>query len=618
MWQQTADTTSYLSSKDGTGNATLSSASTTTSTSTTSTTNTFTTVYYKDRALPSARRVMEKIFHQALPHQDKTASHILLEFGHFIVQDILGASSTNETEATPIPCDGELMDWIFCPMTGWHTGTSNPPTATATATTNAQNLNQYAATTMKMNTIPFFRQVHGQLGTTMGMMDDGDGDDLEDQDNTLEDDDTASSTSSKTSRRATRNSMTSFLDLSNLYGMQNDNTNNNNNTSPSQLRGPRGTLRLNEQGLTPEDFHVDYAATFGFNTSPGAYCFYVLFMRYHNYVANEILQLQQQDDAALLLSEDDIFELARQQTIAVYQSFVEEKYLPTLLGDTLPVYTGYKASVDPSMDEFFAAVSFRYGHSSLSKLVVLLDKNYHALPESPLLLRDTFKQDVPSIVAKYSHGEGIEPFLRGMTVTPAKAIDASMVEDINVWAEGTSVLDVQRGRDLGIPRYNDVREAMGLHRMASLEELVGLLSQDEPEQNRMAEEDANKRQLLLALQELYDNDIDLVDAYVGALMEAPETPMDNMGPLFVKSIKDQFTRIRDGDRFWYKNLYPPEVYEGFPDLSALVKLLCDDMDLFPDDPYLLVSPRNNDADGKADDSASCQASMKSNQLSLLG
>jgi dual oxidase len=41
-----------------------------------------------------------------------------------------------------------------------------------------------------------------------------------------------------------------------------------------------------------------------------------------------------------------------------------------------------------------------------------------------------------------------------------------------------------------------------------------------------------------------------VDIWVGGILETGDGP----GELFEKIISDQFQRIRDGDRFWYKNL----------------------------------------------------------------
>lgn len=52
------------------------------------------------------------------------------------------------------------------------------------------------------------------------------------------------------------------------------------------------------------------------------------------------------------------------------------------------------------------------------------------------------------------------------------------------------------------------------------------------------------------LSELYDNNIDKLDAYVGGMLE---TIGEGPGELFTKIIKDQFERLRDGDRFWFEN-----------------------------------------------------------------
>jgi hypothetical protein len=54
--------------------------------------------------------------------------------------------------------------------------------------------------------------------------------------------------------------------------------------------------------------------------------------------------------------------------------------------------------------------------------------------------------------------------------------------------------------------------------------------------------------LAATLQQLYGN-INNVDAYVGGLAE-PHYQQAHVGQLFYLSIKDQFTRLRDGD-FWH-------------------------------------------------------------------
>jgi dual oxidase len=52
------------------------------------------------------------------------------------------------------------------------------------------------------------------------------------------------------------------------------------------------------------------------------------------------------------------------------------------------------------------------------------------------------------------------------------------------------------------------------------------------------------------LSELYKNNIDQLDAYVGGMLE---TTGNGPGELFSVVIKDQFQRLRDADRFWFEN-----------------------------------------------------------------
>jgi peroxidase len=508
---------------------------------------------------------MEEVFRRARPKPDKKTSHILLEFGHFLVQDMLG-SSMNTSEPWEIPCDGQLRDFLFCPVTGqrW------PDDGTATN-----------ATASDLPGMDFFRLTHVTVPDDAGISNnDDDGDDVSMQQQ------------QQPTRRASVNSMTAFLDLSNIYGV----------TEESEQRMRRkegGLLTLDDDGLIPrENIYIQ-----GMNTSPGVFALYIVFMRYHNHVATEIRDAH---NGTVPLTDEELYQSARRRTIAVYQSFVEEKYLPTLLGYKLEPYGGYDPKVDPSIDEFFAAVSFRYAHTSLSGMVRVLDANFAPTPADPLYLRDVFKQgidsgnDILSIVKR--HG-GVEPFVRGMTVVAAKGHDASFVDDVNIWSEATSVLDVQRGRDVGIPPYNAIRRAMGLAPAGTFEELVGATEGGEA---------ADDPGLVPTLRALYGDDVELVDAYVGALVEPHSSSMDTMGPLFTQSIMDQFTRLRDGDRFWYRNVYPPEEYEAFPILSELIKLLCTDMDLFPDDPYVLYHPP-----APSGDAVCSAATSNNNHLNLL-
>mmetsp|Transcript_22791 Transcript_22791/g.25964 ORF Transcript_22791/g.25964 Transcript_22791/m.25964 type:complete len:1587 (-) Transcript_22791:233-4993(-) len=485
--------------------------------------------------LPSARRIMENIFRFPKPNKDKTMSHMVLELGHFIAHDIMSGPNRNVNKSEPfdIPCDGNLTDLMFCPVTGKY----------------------YNASDVVLSSMPFFRQKY-----------------------------VISSTSS--SPRETFQGQTHWLDLSNVYGHTFERV--------SEMRdGLDGGLLKLENDLVPQK-NIDFVM----NASPGVFSLYVVFIRYHNFVAREFAKNDPK------LTNDELFYLARQKTIAVYQSFVEEKYIPTVIGNTLDPHKGYNETVNPNIDEFFASIGFRYAHSSFSNVVQVIDKDM--IPTDSLSLRDVFNQSEPnknvlSLVERYG---GIEPFLRGLAIVPAKAVDASIVDDLNIWSEATSVLDVQRARDVGIPLYNNARVELGLNPMETMEDLVKGYSINSKV----------REGLLERLNILYHSNVSLVDAYVGSLIEPPlERNQDFLGPLLTKSIKDQFTRLRDGDRFWYKNIFSREEYEAFPSMTKVIQAVCLEMEQFPEDSFSLFDPSTGHS--KAD-IGTCNA--LNSQISILG
>lgn len=129
---------------------------------------------------------MENVFRTARPKPDKKTSHVLLEFGHFIVQDVLG-SATNATEPWDVPCDGDLHDLLFCPATGRQYGSGSD---------GCDNDN---SSSVSVSMMEFFRSTHVMV----------------------RDDDETETTRQEGGRlrRATINGMTAFLDLSNVYGI---------------------------------------------------------------------------------------------------------------------------------------------------------------------------------------------------------------------------------------------------------------------------------------------------------------------------------------------------------------------------------------------------------------
>ena len=105
---------------------------------------------------------------------------------------------------------------------------------------------------------------------------------------------------------------------------------------------------------------------------------------------------------------------------------------------------------------------------------------------------------------------GFEPLLRGMTINSQNRVDLSYVDDIrnfaisaNKYTSGMDLfsLDVQRAREHGLPDYNTMRQAFGLPRITSFNEISN---------------DSEVNQLLF---NLYNGDIDNIDPAVGAYAE---------------------------------------------------------------------------------------------------
>jgi dual oxidase len=97
-------------------------------------------------------------------------------------------------------------------------------------------------------------------------------------------------------------------------------------------------------------------------------------------------------------------------------------------------------------------------------------------------------------------------------------------------------LNIMRGRDNGLPDYNTARIYFGLPPRHSWNEINPVLFKWNPK-------------LLRNLMEIYSNNLNNVDIYLGGMLESVTGP----GELFTAVIKDQFLRLRDADRFWFEN-----------------------------------------------------------------
>ena len=341
--------------------------------------------------------------------------------------------------------------------------------------------------------------------------------------------------------REQENEITSWIDGSMVYGPDEERTLalRVGPDSPFLRTSTGGLLPFNIDGLTNANgFVADPTSLFlagdvRANEQVGLAVFHTLFVREHNRLAQEIAQSNP------ILSGDDVFEQARRLVIAQIQHITYREFLPALLGaKALKSYRGYKEDINPTIFNEFSAAAYRLGHSMLSDQILRLDATGASIAGGPLPLRDAFFA-APTILQERND---LDPILRGLASQTHQRIDNKVVSGIRNFLFGApgqggldlASLNIQRGRDHGLASYNETREALGLARVSDFDEITS---------------DATLAQ---ALAQTYGT-VDDIDLWVGGLAEDPLLEQGSqLGLLFHTILVQQFTLLRDGDRFWYE------------------------------------------------------------------
>jgi peroxidase len=257
-----------------------------------------------------------------------------------------------------------------------------------------------------------------------------------------------------------------------------------------------------------------------------------LFMREHNFWADQF------SSGDPTLDDDGIYFRARAVVCAEIQKITYTDFLPGLIGrTTLPLYPGYNENVDPSIANVFATASFRFGHSLLTSTVSRLDANNQSIGNLPM--EGAFFQPIQITSV------GIEPYLRGLALQEVEKVDGLIVDSLRNFSPGSArgfdlpALNIQRGRDHGLPRFNQVRLDYGLPAFTAFSQVTS----DTAMQAKLASAYAT---------------VDDIDAWVGMLVEDHGT---RVFPLLASTaitvLTDQFERLRDADRFWYEAYLDP-------------------------------------------------------------
>jgi hypothetical protein len=309
------------------------------------------------------------------------------------------------------------------------------------------------------------------------------------------------------------------------------------------------------------------------------------------------------------------FQIARRVVGAEEQYITYNEFLPAV-GIHLPAYRGYDPNVNPSLSTEFATVGYRvhsmvhgdfdidvpagtYSPSLLATfeaegIVVTTGANGDQEVTVPL----TLAFGNPNLLQQIGEGPLLASLAENSQYKNDEQIDNSMRSTLFQIPKpgatqpcGTPIvnpdcfndvsdlgaIDVQRGRDHGIPSYNDLRRAYGLPPVRSFTQITGESTDQLPRGltiNSPAildfvklfdingnplplgnQEDAVvgiRRSTLAARLKAIYGDVNNVDAFVGMVSEK-HVPGTEFGPLQLAMWTKQFEALRDGDRFFYAN-----------------------------------------------------------------
>lgn len=347
------------------------------------------------------------------------------------------------------------------------------------------------------------------------------------------------------------NEITAWVDGSNVYGSDSERA--------DWLRSfDDGKLRVTEHstgdllptaGDDPNAPHMAMDGVLGASTfvagdvraneNAALISMHTLWVREHNRIAEIIAATHTDLPLDPIARDEEIYQRARKIVGAEIQKVTYDEFLPAL-GVTLDPYAGYDATVNPNISTEFSTAGFRIGHTLISSNLPRLNEDGTPTEDGELSLAEAFFRTEP-----ITEEGGIGPLLRGLASQVQQETDANIIDDLRNLlfgppsggpvANGSDLasLNIQRGREHGLGSYNDAREALGLTRKQNFSDISSDL------------------ELVAALESVYET-VEDIDLWVGMLSE-DNLPDASIGELNEAILADQFTRLRDGDRFWYEN-----------------------------------------------------------------
>ena len=342
------------------------------------------------------------------------------------------------------------------------------------------------------------------------------------------------------------NQVTSFLDGSQVYGSSREQAQSLRLLhggllkQGGRLESLKGNLPFQEELAETGSLPFFAAGDERVNEQPGLTVMHTLWLREHNRVADQLQTINP------CWSDERLYQEARNIVAAQMQKITYYDFLPIIFGDHIstyvPRYKGYDPFVDASIPNSFAGAAFRFGHSLVRAQLLRLGQNYSTLSIGHLNLSGAFFNP-----QTYFESLGTDPIARGLMVelsSPADEFLSSVLTTrlfprrLQGLGGDLASLNIQRGRDHGLPSYRTWQkfcqrvfpgETVAFSPKHGTEEVLRRLYGEEGFRNGM-------------------------DLWVGGLAEQ-RLPRAQVGPTLACIIGLSFSRLRDGDRFWFEHKY---------------------------------------------------------------
>lgn len=312
------------------------------------------------------------------------------------------------------------------------------------------------------------------------------------------------------------------------------------------------------------------------NENIGLSLFIVAFIREHNYIASSLAsQLPS-------LSDEELFNKARELNVAQWQSIVMYEYVPTVLGslaDSVKNYKDYDEDADVRTSVEFDMVAFRYGHSTVANWPLITSNGSlytYTIPagifgpfpivssELPFAGQLGGPLNPPSV---FLLSGGVENIIRGLSATRGDDSDIYFNKVTRNIVFGGLIgrvvdlfaIDLVRSRNGEVPSYYHLRKKFynirridkGVNNIYSSNLCDATKNSVSPDPLDCFSLITSNLTLATSLRDIYGK-VSLIDGFVGVLIEDKHP-----GSLFSRTLAGilikEYEEKRSGDTHWFES-----------------------------------------------------------------